>query len=221
MKLQIALAAAAVFAVSASGAHANYITNGGFEYDSALLAGSATPGYYNLGTDVGAQNAVPADFGWTVTGDVDLISHTSFGGSFSNAGAAGLDLVGYGDGTSPVDTISQTFNLTSPGTYAVAFQYKSPNTAGAGATVTVNGTSFSVTGTGTDQFFYQTFTSTGGPTTLSIASTGGANNSGLYLDNVQVTAAPEPGVWALMIAGLAMMGGALRLRRRQTGAVAA
>ena len=39
--------------------------------------------------------------------------------------------------------------------------------------------------------------------------------------NLAVSAAPEPGLWALMIAGLAMMGGALRLRRRQTGFVAA
>ncbi len=35
-----------------------------------------------------------------------------------------------------------------------------------------------------------------------------------------ISAAPEPGVWALMIAGVAMIGSALRFSRKQNGALA-
>ena len=214
MKLKIALAAAAALAVSAAGAHAtqtNYVKNGAFENDPV------TSGYYNIASS-GADNVTPADFDWTVTnGNVDIIAHNSFGGSFSNAGLDGIDLVGYGS----TGGITQTFNLPSAGTYYLAFQYQTPYTTGAGADVTFNGVTVNVVGTTTDKFYYAAVTGLSGANTLSFVSTGGGANSGLYIDNVQVTAAPEPGVWALMIAGLAMMGGALRLRRRQTGAVAA
>ncbi|WP_293480051.1 PEPxxWA-CTERM sorting domain-containing protein, partial [Phenylobacterium sp.] len=42
------------------------------------------------------------------------------------------------------------------------------------------------------------------------------DNQGMLLDNVRFTAAPEPGVWALMIAGFGLAGA--RLRRREARA---
>jgi hypothetical protein len=39
-------------------------------------------------------------------------------------------------------------------------------------------------------------------------------------DNALLSSVPEPSVWAMMIAGLVMVGGAMRLRRRQPRAVA-
>jgi hypothetical protein len=46
-----------------------------------------------------------------------------------------------------------------------------------------------------------------------VQSLGDANYSGLAIDDVQVAAAPEPSVFALFGAGLALLGG-LRLRRK-------
>ena len=58
---------------------------------------------------------------------------------------------------------------------------------------------------------------TGNFITFKVDDTGFSDNTGGF----SVSAAPEPGMWALMFAGLAMIGSALRLRRPQGGVVAA
>ncbi|MFM6854318.1 MAG: PEPxxWA-CTERM sorting domain-containing protein, partial [Sphingopyxis sp.] len=55
-----------------------------------------------------------------------------------------------------------------------------------------------------------TTTSTGGTSSGLIGSTGGASSSG----GIVAPGVPEPGVWAMMIIGFGMVGGALRRRGR-------
>ena len=49
---------------------------------------------------------------------------------------------------------------------------------------------------------------------------GSAKTSGVGVVTVTVSAAPEPSTWALMIAGVATVGGMLRFGRRRSGALA-
>lgn len=51
----------------------------------------------------------------------------------------------------------------------------------------------------------------------SVASTPGVD-SDIGLDNVSISAVPEPAAWALMLVGFAGLGGALRLRRKPLAA---
>ena len=54
---------------------------------------------------------------------------------------------------------------------------------------------------------------------LSFAATGTSDSLGGYLDNITISAVPEPATWAMMIAGFGLAGAAIR-RRRNAFAVA-
>jgi hypothetical protein len=65
-----------------------------------------------------------------------------------------------------------------------------------------------------------TFTATGASETLSFMATDfgiAAEPPLALLDDVSLTAVPEPRAWALMFAGVGVLGAALRMRRRQIG----
>lgn len=51
-------------------------------------------------------------------------------------------------------------------------------------------------------------------TLLTFAATGLSESLGGYIDNIVLSAVPEPGAWAMMVLGFAGIGGALRSRRR-------
>lgn len=54
-----------------------------------------------------------------------------------------------------------------------------------------------------------------GPTTLTFFATGTSDSLGGSLDNVSVTAVPEPETYAMMLAGLALMGSIARRRKNK------
>ena len=208
------LAAAALIAglaVASAASASNLLANGGFED-----FGIGGAGYYNLGQD----HAVPANFGWTVSDNIDIVT---YGAGYAQTGpAAGggtqaIDLVGYGNGTS--GGVSQTFATVAGQTYKFSFDYAhNPGVGGATANVSVNGDSFQVGSSdpaNTWLHYDGSFVATGANTTLAFDNLTGGGNGGLYLDNVAVSggAVPEPATWALMLTGFGLAGATLRRRQ--------
>jgi hypothetical protein len=218
MKRTLILATAAALAVAGSASAANLLANGGFE-----TGWSGTSGYYNIGTQPGSNSqgpdhGVPSGFGWTVgNGNVDIISYNTYGPGPTNGGAYGLDLVGYGS----TGEISQSITTSATQKYVVTFDYKSnPGVSGPTAAVLFNGINIgNVTGSGAWQVFTTTVTGTGGSALFALNETYGYSNGGVFLDNISVSAVPEPAAWALMIGGLGMTGFALRRRAAKALAV--
>lgn len=206
---KLILAAAAMVAFPAI-AHAGPFINGSFE--SGTNPGVFTP----LGAGSTAIN------GWTVGGDsIDYI------GTYWNAqnGSRSVDLSGNAPGS-----IFQTFDTVLGQVYNVTF-FLGANGDGPPPTKTVDvsatGNAVGSYSVGTTPFppnvtawtpFTYTFTATGTSTTLTFTSTG-TTAYGAALDNVNVTAVPEPAAWALMILGFGAIGGVMR-RRRDSFAIA-
>ena len=207
MKKMLFASAALACILAAAPANAAIVTNGSFELGT-------NPGAF---TTVNAING-SAITGWTVSGgSVDYI------GTYWNAsnGVRSIDLSGNNPGT-----ISQTLTgLHNNGRYLLTFDLAG-NTDGAPTIKTVNVSA----GTGSQSFTFDTsghnrsslgwttqtlsFFATGTTATLTFASP--LNESpGFYgpaLDNVQVSAVPEPSTWAMMLVGF--MGLAFLSRRK-------
>jgi choice-of-anchor C domain-containing protein len=215
------LAALGLTLVVAGTGRANLITNGSFE-DSTLTAGeSATLSSQGFVTLYSPSTEIT---GWTVSGDsVDYI------GSYWQAasGTHSIDLDGNGQGGLSAST---TFNVVMGVTYQVQFAMAgNPDgppltkalTASAGGVSQVF--SFVVTPSDTHSnmgWVTKSFDFTAaatGTTTLSFAS----NVAGFYgpaLDNVIVTAVPEPATVAMCGTALLSVAG-VALRRRAKAAL--
>lgn len=208
MKIK-SLVAAALFTVIAPFAIAapstNLIVNGGFE--NSAFAGA----YQTLNSTTGGLS------GWAIeVGSVDLINTywQAAGGNYS------LDLSGSEDGV-----ISQTFATIVGQKYAVSFSMAGnpDNTDSSEIVKTLQVGlagiplySFDTTGKSAANMGWETksfqFTAAGTSSKLFFAS---MQDSpwGPALDNVSVTAVPEPETYALFLAGLGLMGAVARRRR--------
>lgn len=198
------LAAIAALAALAPLAHASseLIVNGGFESAANAFSGN----FVTLGSGLD---------GWTINaGTVDLI-HSYWqpaGGSYS------LDLNGGSAGT-----ISQSFATTVGGTYNVSFSLAGNHDGGGDKTITVGVTdphsfSFALAGSSRSAMGWQTesfsFVATSALSTLTFAGNPANTYYGAALDNVSVTAAvPEPETYAMLLAGLGLVGAIARRRR--------
>lgn len=202
-KLFIAAAAVAMLPTSA---HAAQIINGSFED-----GGVANP----YGTVAGGNSTTIT--GWTVLG-----SSVDFIGNYwqPSQGANSIDLNGVGQGG-----LAQTFNTVANQAYAVTFFLAgNPDNGPTIKTIKVdtNGaneqffefdtTGFNKSNMGWKQFTYN-FVGSGSPTTLAFNSQN-AGSWGAALDNVSVSAVPEPANWAMMLLGFGLIGGAMRRRVR-------
>lgn len=224
MKITIlAAATAAALAFASSASAAQLLTNGGFE-----TLGAASPqgwGGYTFGS--GFSPVLP---GWTVdSGSVDVTqTGSTWGPAFE--GTNSLDINGWDAGS-----ISQSFATVAGQTYHVSFVY-SRNAAGAPdpatADVTAGGQTLQVTAPNDGTFGGPMamawkpasfdFIAQGPMSTITLAATV-RGNGGVFFDDVQVNTAgvPEPATWAMMLLGMAGLGAATRLRRRQGSAAAA
>lgn len=215
MKSVFGLAAAGLVALATPAlATTNLLTNGNFENNGAGFPGTSS--YYNIGPNgSGADHAIPDGFGWTVpVNNVDIVSYIGYGPTAPNGGNYGLDLVGYGS----TGEISQSFATTAGKTYDITLDYfHNPSNPGVTADVLINGSSIGSLDSGSKwEPFSETFVAGAGTsTTLAINETYGYGNGGVFLDNISVSAVPEPAAWTMMILGVFGAGASLRLNRRR------
>ena len=167
----------------------------------------------NFESDVAALNKTVFLGGWTVAnGSVDLVENFVFPGKI-------VDL----DGSSgDAGVFTKMLALTAGSSYTASFALAGSQ-RGTTETVAVNFGSASANFTlaSSDAFAVRSlnFTpSASGNFALSFANAGG-DNVGILLDNVSVDVAaiPEPETYALMLAGLVVVGGLVQRRRRRSG----
>ena len=167
----------------------------------------------------GSLNWVPPA-NWTVaSGSVDLIGATPGGTSFDYYPGNG----GYVDlnGSTGTPGALQTIASFAPGDYTLSFSLGGNALDDGSKTTVISLGSFSqsITLAASDPLtaFQFTFSTTGG--NLSFTDLAGGNgNIGNILDNVAVSAIPEPSTWAMLILGFCGMG-FLAYRRRPSFSV--
>ena len=198
MKLSKSLGAAAfaLAALSAQAQSTNLILNGSFESNSG-----SNPTSWLTGTGAVDQhtNVTPLQDGKRY---IDLDTGTKNKGYTNNS-------------------ISQSF--TGSGLVTLSFWY-APNSSSTGTTNQVNFAldSFltgSVLGGSSNSTGWQNYTAqvdlgAFGTKTLSFTAAGASDGIGGYIDNVSVTAVPEPESYAMLLAGLGLMG-TIALRRNK------
>ena len=189
---------AAALALTAMGAHAELVTNGSFE---ANVQAAGTFGIYNNLT------------GWTGNTNIELRNN--------RAGAAqdGVNFVEL-DTTS---NMSMKQTITGNGLYTLSFWYSAREGRPAGD----NGLGFSFgdllgnvlmgTAGAASGNVWQQYTglvNLSGASDLIFTAMGTSNSYGASIDNVSVTAAvPEPETYAMLLAGLGLMGTIIRRRK--------
>lgn len=196
--------------------HAGTFQNGSFEQGVLNNAGS----FDTLGA---GSTAIT---GWQVTaGNIDYI-----GGLWQAAqGSRSLDMVG-----DRLGTIAQTFDTVVGSIYRVDFSLSSNVANGQGQKIlkVIAGNEFdefTYTPTGSNTFSNMnwagntfSFTADANTTTLSFQAINGECCYGAALDNVSVTLVtapiPEPETYAMMLAGLGLLGVMTRRRKQKLNA---
>ena len=219
------IAVAAALLVSASAASAtNIIMDGGFETTPPLSDSCCIT--------VPANGMVGA---WTVglNGNVNVVNgnYGSTAGNLAKEGFQYLDLIGEGGAGS----ISQSFNTVLDQLYTLTFSFShnifggpsdpaplfSADFSLGDSTVSLlSGTISHSSGITSDldwKTYTHSFVGTGAMETLNFTNTSPTSgNAGIFLDDISVSAVPEPAAWIMMIGGFGVAGVAMRRRRRET-----
>jgi len=171
----------------------------------------------NFNGDTIAANTTPS--GWSVgSGTVDVVGPGWFGNLCAATGGSCVDLDG---STNRAGTLSKSFSLLAGNTYTASFDLAGNQRGGSDVVDIAFGGSLSTLSL-TSSAAWATYSLTFAPTTsgnytLSFHNRGG-DNVGAVLDNVNVSVAaavPEPESYAMLLAGLGLMGVAARRRNKR------
>ena len=216
MKKTYLLGAIAALTVAMPSVAANLIANGGFEN-----------GFDNWDVTTAGGGSAPVVVAYGQAGQYPVGAH---GEAITAPTNGGTSAAYFSSDTASPHSLSQIVDVAANTTYTLSFDYYVPQNGynnpfdaqlsflidgkEAGSTLTAGSGSLSPL---TWYTFSTTFTSgdTGGDTPLSFQFTGlGSTAADFAIDNVSMTAVPEPATWALMIGGFALAG--MQLRRRKS-----
>lgn len=155
----------------------------------------------------------PSSFGgWNViSGSVDIIGLSPY--DYFPSNGKYLDL----DGSTGNGGEISTSAIFGPGSYVINFDLAGSQRGDSNdVVVSFGGNTWNYTVASGDGFIARSFTFTTLTTTSLAFQNGGTDNMGALLDNVSVTAVPEPSTYGLMFGGMIMVAGLVARKSRQS-----
>lgn len=161
------------------------------------------------------------------SGSVDLVKNGAFGiRCVGNVGGC-VDLIGTSTPAATSGTLVSIALDLLPGVYDLSFDYSGNqrNAAASAFSASIGSLVFDsglLASNAPFAHFAQSFTiGSAGTYHLTFAQAAGPGNEGNIIDNVGITAVPETGSWAMMIAGFGLIGAILRRRSGVLASVSA
>lgn len=188
-------------------------------------------GGFNLGANVGAYNYANGFHGslvgtgtpWTFTDGSGVANKASAWGGMANSNALAF-IQNYSGFAHNTPTVSQSFT-SSASSYVVTFDLAQRPSNSESLQVLLDGqvlgnTLLTPVGASFTNYSFTVSGLTGTNHTLQFKGVNNSNrnDSSLFLDNVSVTAVPEPETYAMMVAGLALVGVVARRRKAKQAA---
>lgn len=209
--LAIAGAVASTVALAAPAQAAVVFTT---TWEADQVPGGPTPGTFIIYNNPPTATVA----GWTVDTQLELQNNVA-GAPAATGGQVFAEL--------DADFNSSIYRTIAPGTYTLSYLY-SPRPGVAfdsnNINVTLDGANISmISGLGGGQTAWSMinsprFTVTGAGV-LRISAGGTSDSLGGYIDNITLTAVPEPTTWALFILGFGAIGATMRRRTAKIGSV--